>query len=96
MNITSHSLMYMVEFMRGAWCADPLDAVSSQSPAVAFRCASSHHACTTLQLHERYRPTPCKHHQRDMKLCIQTEVGSWRRHSCRGRRFYIMSCSVVC
>lgn len=25
MNLTSHYLMYMVEFMGGAWYADPLD-----------------------------------------------------------------------
>jgi hypothetical protein len=74
MNLTSHYLMYMVEFMGGAWCADPLDAVSSQSPAVAFRCASFHNACTTLQLHEHYQLAPCKYHQRDMKLRIQTEA----------------------
>ena len=75
MDLTSRYLMYMVELMGGAWCADPLDGASSHSPAVAFRRAFSHHTCTTLRLHERYRPAPCKHHQRDMKLRIQTEAG---------------------
>ena len=78
MNLTSHYLMYMVELRGGAWCTTPnwTGAVSSLSPAVAFRCASSHHACTTLRLHARYRPAPCKHHQCDMELRFQIEVGS--------------------
>lgn len=72
MNLTLHYLMYMVELMGGAWCTDPPDGRGklplSRCRLPLFHCASSHHACTTTRLHERYRPAPCKHRQRNMKL----------------------------